>query len=96
MRVFFLTDGLVRSIKLGKLVITFRRTTPRNMATAGRVSGLVIQAFRWLGRDHLEDAHVRILRNRLSAADKRVLLADRRHAPPWIAEVMRRVAVEQD
>ncbi len=66
------------------------------MATAGRVSGLVIQAFRWLGREHLEDAHVRILRKRLSAADKRVLLADRRHAPPWIAEVMRRVAVEQD
>jgi hypothetical protein len=96
MRVTFLTDGVVRTIKLGRATITFRRTTPRNMATAGRASGLVIQALRWLGREHVTGAHVRTLRKKLSDADKRQLLADRRHAPAWIAEWMARVAAEHD
>ena len=39
MRVVFLTDGLARQIRLGRMAITFRRATPRTMATAGRASG---------------------------------------------------------
>lgn len=65
------------------------------MATAGRASGLVIQALRWLGRPHVHDAEVRILRRVVRAEDKRQLLEDLRHAPVWIAEVMRRVADER-
>ncbi len=96
MRVVFLTDGLAREIKLGRLSITFRRATPRNMATAGRASGLVIQALRWLGRAHVHAAEVSILRRVLRAEDKRRLLEDLRYAPVWIAEVMRKVAAEKE
>lgn len=40
----FLTDGPSRTVKIGPMTIQLRRTTPRNMAAAGRLSGLVIQA----------------------------------------------------
>jgi len=92
MRVFFLTDGPERKIKLGNLEITFKRTTPRNMATAGRISGSVIQALRWLGKRSVDERTVRHLRKLLDDGGKRQLLADVRHAPIWIAEVMRQVA----
>ena len=36
----FLTDGPSRTIKVGPTTIQLRRTTPRNMAAAGRLSGL--------------------------------------------------------
>jgi len=92
MRVFFLTDGPEREIKLGNLEITFKRTTPRNMATAGRVSGLVIQALRWLGKRGVDERTVRHLRKSLDDEAKRQLLADVRRAPIWIAEIMREIA----
>ena len=96
MRVVFLTDGPSRKIQIGKQEIVLKRTTPRNMATAGRTSGLVIQALRHLGRRHVDDAVVDLLRRNLSKKDKRGLVKDVRYAPVWIAEIMRAVAEEQE
>jgi hypothetical protein len=92
MKVLFLTDGAPRSVRIGRLQILIRRTTPRNMATAGRISGLVIQALRHLGKRHVDDQAVTVLRRRLSPMDKRQLLKDLRFAPVWIANIMRVVA----
>lgn len=49
MKVTYLTDSLSRTVQIGKRQIILKRTTPRNMATAGKVSGLVIQVLRHLG-----------------------------------------------
>lgn len=92
-RVVYLTDGPSRQVQLGKRKIVLKRTTPRNMMTAGRVSGLVIQALRWIGQRHMEeDKVISALQRRLSPADKQQLLRDLRYAPGWIAEIMRKVA----
>jgi hypothetical protein len=96
MRVSFLTDGPQRKYRIGKLTVTFRQTTPRNMATAGRASGLAIQALRWLGRDHVDDGVVRSLRRNLDADARRKITADLRYAPAWIADVLRRVTENGD
>ncbi len=91
-KVVYLTDGGSRRVTLGRLQIVLRETTPRQLATAGRVSGTVIQALRWLGKRHVDNATVAHLRRKLSADEKRQLLADLRYAPDWVAEVLRRVA----
>src|SRR6267154_4268318 len=54
----FLTDGPSRTVRIGPTTIQLRRTTPRNMAAAGRLSGLLIQALRELGEDHITPARV--------------------------------------
>lgn len=95
-RAVFLTDGRSREVQLGRRTIVLKKTTPRQMATAGRISGTVIQALRWLGRSHVDDRVVSTLQRQLSASDKRRLLADLRYAPVWIGEVMRRVAAPKD
>ena len=92
MRVLFLTDGPEREIQLGNLKITLKRTTPRNMATAGRISGSVIHALRWLGKNNVDERKVQHLRKVLDDKAKPQLLADVRYAPVWIADVMRQVA----
>ncbi len=38
-KVVFLTDGPSRTVKTGRQEIQLRRTTPRNMAAAGRLAG---------------------------------------------------------
>jgi hypothetical protein len=90
-RLTFLTDGRSRRVQLGRQQIILKHTTPRQMATAGRISGTVIQALRWLGQDHVDGRVVATLRRRLSDADKRQLQQDLRYAPTWVADIMRSV-----
>jgi hypothetical protein len=91
-RTVFLTDGPSRRVQLGRRQIVLKQTTPRQMATAGRVSGTVIQALRWLGRQNVDSRVIATLRRNVSDVDKQQLLKDLRYAPGWVAEVMREVA----
>lgn len=91
-RLVFLTDGPARRVTIGKQEIVLKKTIPRNMATAGRPSGLVIQALRWLGKRHIDDKMIARLRRNLKPEDKATLLQDVHLAPAWIGEIMRQVA----
>ena len=95
-KIVYLTDGRPRTVQIGKRQITLNQTTPRNMATAGKISGLVIQALRHLGGRHVDAATIEAVKKRLSAADRKRLLADIRHAPAWIADIIRKVAAEDE
>jgi len=90
-RIVFLTDGFNRTVQINKQQIVLKRTTPKNMATAGRVSGLVIQALRHLGQDHVDDNIIGMLKKRLSDADRRQLMNDLRYAPVWIGNIFRQL-----
>src|SRR6266496_2246743 len=79
MRVVFLTDGPSRQVRIGQLQILLKRTTPRNMAVAGELSGLVIQALRHLGKRHVDEDVVAKLRRRLAADEKKSLLKGLRY-----------------
>ena len=68
LRIVLLTDGPARRIKVGKQEIVLTRTTPKNMASAGRLSGLIIQALRYLGKRYVDEATVANLRKRLATA----------------------------
>ena len=95
-KIVYLTDGRPRTVQLGKRQITLKQTTPRNMATAGKISGLVIQALRHLGSRDVDAATIEAVKKRLSASDRKRLLADIRHAPAWIADIIRKVAAEDE
>jgi len=91
-KVVFLTDGRSKRIRLDTLDIVLKQTSPRSMATAGKVSGLVIQALRYLGKAHVTDDTVKRLSRRLSPDDRKQLLNDVAFAPAWIGEIMQRLA----
>ena len=95
-KIVYLTDGRPRTVQIGKRQITLNQTTPRNMATAGKISGLVIQALRHLGSRDVDAATIEAVKKRLSASDRKRLLADIRHAPAWIADIIRKVAAEDE
>src|SRR5271166_2642605 len=58
----FLTDGPSRTVKIDQTTIQLRPTTPRNMEAADRLSGLLIQALRELGEEHITPARIAHLR----------------------------------
>ena len=91
MKVVYLTDGRSRTVQVGNQQIILKNTTPKNMATAGKISGLVIQALRHLGRDRVDDDVVRQLAQQLDADARKQLMKDIRYAPAWIAEIFRQL-----
>ena len=96
MRIVYLTDGRSRTVRMGNKQIILKNTTPRNMATAGRISGLVIQALRYLGQQHVDDEVIARLDRRLDADDRKQLLKDVRFAPAWIADIMRQLGKKKE
>lgn len=90
-RIVFLTDGPARKVKIGKREIILQHTTPRNMATAGRISGTLIQALRHLGQDQVDDQALAVLRRRITDVDHATIRKDLAHAPAWIADILRRL-----
>ena len=90
----FLTDGPTRTVKIGPTTIQLRRTTAKNMAAAGRLSGLLIQALRELGKEHVTPQRREHLRRTLPADKRRELLKDLRLAPAWMHPIFRELAEE--
>lgn len=83
-RVVLLTDGVSRTIRAGPMRIEFKRTSPRNMAAANRLAGLVIQAFKSLRSEHITAARLEHLRKTLPAAERAKLVRDLGLAPGWM------------
>lgn len=86
-KIAYLTDGRSRTVQIGKRQISLKQTTPRNMATAGKISGLIIQALRYIGKKNVDPEMIDILRKKVSAEDHKRLMKDIRYAPAWIADI---------
>lgn len=94
-RVEYLTDGPRRRATIGRLNVVLKRTTPKQLAAAGRITGLVMQALRFLRREQVDAGVVESLRQRLSEEDKRQLIRDIWLAPAWMGRIFREVAGER-
>ena len=88
-KVIFFTDGPKRHVRIGQREIILQHTTPRNMAAAGRKSGTFIQALRYLGKEHIDQKVISILKRQINQEDKEQILNDLQYAPSWVADILR-------
>lgn len=95
-QVVLLTDGISRTVQAGPMKIVFKRTTPRQMAAAGRLSGLLIQAFKSLGAAHITPARIEHLRQALPSAERAALVRDLALAAGWMRPLLLELARSGD
>lgn len=93
-KVVFLTDGPSRTVKIGLTTIQLRQTTAKNMAMAGRLSGLLIQALREFGKENMTTERLEHLKRTLPVNQRQELLKDIRLAPEWMHSIFRNLASE--
>jgi len=93
-KVVFQTSGTARKLKVGKLTIELHPSSSRAMAAAGRTSGLVISALRFMGKNHLGEEAIARLRQVLSPEDRHRLLKDLPYAPAWMHAALRKIAAD--
>ena len=94
-KIVYLTDGRTRTVQIGSRQITLKHTTPRNMATAGKSSGLVIQALRHLGRNSVDQRVIKQLERHLDCDTRKQLVKDIRYAPAWISDIIRKLTLQE-
>ncbi len=64
------------------------------MAMAGRLSGLLIQALRELGKENVTTERIQHLKRVLPMDKRQELLKDIRLAPDWMHSIFRKLAEE--
>lgn len=90
MNIVLLTDGSPREIRVGKRTIKLKKTTPKNLLAKGKISRLVIQALKDIGKDNLTPQEETIIINLLKEENRKNLLHDIALAPIWIQIIMRK------
>lgn len=86
----YLTNGTARTINLGRRKIVFKKTTPKNLATIGKISTQVIQALKEIGKDKVTDLEIQIIVEQLVKEEPYRLEQDIKRAPEWIRIIMRK------
>lgn len=81
-------------VRAGNQTLTFKRVSPKRIAARDSVTGTVLQALDFVGKDGVTDAVVKRLRSKLTAADKRRLLKESRYAAGWVADTVKKVVAD--
>lgn len=87
--IVLLTNGPSKKIQIGNKKLIFKRTTPKNMETAGTITGLVIQAMKYIGKEHIDTKHLNQIRSRLSEDQLKRINREIHLAPAWIAKLIK-------
>jgi hypothetical protein len=83
-RLTYITDGKRRDIKIGKIIIHFKQTTPKKMSLKGRYSSLLIQALEELDLSSIGPVTQKKIFDVLRQEDASVLKHDLQLAPARI------------
>ena len=87
-RVIFLTEGPSRKVKIGNQEIIFKKTTKKIMSSAGTREGLLIQAMKNLGKDHIDHVARAQVSKFLKDSNEKEIRENMKFAPAWIRAIV--------
>ncbi|MEY4893906.1 MAG: hypothetical protein RL751_716 [Bacteroidota bacterium] len=93
--VVYYTDGSARKIDVGRRTILFKKTSPKNLATIGKISTLVIQALKEIGKEKVTEQEIELILDKLRNEEPFRLEHDIKLAPEWIRIIMRKAIKKQ-
>ncbi|HLU16685.1 MAG TPA: DUF6088 family protein [Edaphocola sp.] len=94
-KLVLLTDGSPREIKVGKRSIKFKKTTPKNLLAKGKISQLVIQALKEIGKNQLTPEVENKILELLRSENQRDLRHDIALAPVWIQQILKKALCDE-
>lgn len=90
-KLIYYTNGRTKTLRFGSHTVKLLNRGPKTMDVKGRVTPLVFQALRYLGRDGATDSVVRQLRRTLSQKERQTLRKDIRFAVAWMKPVLEKI-----
>jgi hypothetical protein len=85
MNIVYLTDGSPRQIQVGNQKITFKKTSPKNLAVNHPLTTLIIQALKEIGEEYVGTNHLIQLREIIEKSNESEKISENiKYAPVWI------------
>jgi hypothetical protein len=95
-RPVYLTDGRSKQVRVGDMVFVVKHVSPKELPIGSRTSTTVLQALRYLGKDGVDAQVMAKIRKALSPKYLTRLLQDIRYTTDWMAEVVRKIAGQDE
>lgn len=92
-KIYYLSDGPTKTLDVGGFHLFFKHKAPKDL-NGDPMSALVIQALKYFGKDQIDAAMLKKIRERLTREQRLQLLEDSRFATDWVCEAARRIANE--
>jgi hypothetical protein len=89
----YVSDGPYREFTWDNTILSFKHKTNREISFMSRISIMVIEAIKTLGKDNIDEKTIAILRSRLSGEEKTVLLKDATDSASWIFDIVKKVCI---
>ena len=92
----YLSDGSGREYKIGEQSLVFKKSALKDVGFKYRESGLVVQALKALGREHVDRKVTEGIRQHLEPKVRDRILKDTRPVIGWIYEAIKQICKEGD
>ena len=89
----YVSDGPYREFTWDNIILSFKHKTNREISLMSRISIMVIEAIKTLGKDNIDEKTIAILKSRLSVEEKTVLLKDATDSASWIFDIVKKVCI---
>lgn len=95
MNLVYLTDGAVRKVKVRKSIITFKKTSPKNLTVKNKKMNAVIQGLKELGKENINENAKLKIKKILCQMPEKSLKEDTSVAPTWIKNIISELINEE-
>lgn len=90
----YLSNGPNREYRIGRQKVLFRKSALKDLGFSERESGLLVQAIKALGKDHIDKKVITVLRKRMDGKKCARLLKDTRTVTGWVYKVIKEACEE--
>ncbi len=90
-RWIYLSDGPSREYEVGDRALVFKQSALKDVGFKFRESGLVVQALKALGREHVDGKVIEGIRRQLESKGCERIRRDTRSVTGWIYETIKRI-----
>ena len=88
----YLSNGPTKEVKIDNRMIYFKHARPKEIYADSFISGLVVQALKYFGKDRVGDEIISHLKQKLSHNEKTELLKNIHYSTEWIYEIVQKIA----
>lgn len=85
----YLSDGPSRQYEIGNHTLVFKKSVLKDVGFKYRESGLIVQALKALGKEHVDQAVNETIRQRLDRKKRDHVLKDTRSVTGWIYQAIK-------